>query len=240
MLQTKILSLTALVLAGGLGTRLQSVVEDTPKVLAPVAGHPFLHYILSYLRGQGIKDVILCTGHKAGMVTDYCQSGSKWGLHIRYSVEQEALGTGGAIKNAAPMINSDPLIVLNGDSFAQADLTQMVGYHASKRAQITIALTEVAEKNRFGSVNVDADGSILGFKEKGELGRGLINAGIYVINRDVLDDFPDGKHSIEHQIFPAYVHKGLFGKVIQGSFLDIGTPQSYHAAQTLLAEQVAG
>ena len=230
------LPITTIVLAGGMGTRLKSIVEDTPKVLAPVAGHSFLHYLLSYLRRQGITDVILCTGYQADQVYDYCGDGSKWGLQIRYSSEHEALGTGGAIKNAAPLIISNPFIVLNGDSIVQANLNQLVEFHEEKMAQITIALTKVQEKGRFGSVALSIEDSILGFKEKGEGGKGLINAGIYVIARNVLDDFPVGKHSIEHDIFPLYVNQGLFGKIISGSFIDIGTPESYEIAQMLLAK----
>ena len=228
-------SITALVLCGGLGTRLRPVTGDLPKVLAPVAGHPFLHHILRYLAGQGISDVVLCTGYAAAAVTSYCGDGSWWGIRVRYSHEAEPLGTGGAIKHAQPLIASDPFLVLNGDSMIRADLAHLVHFHLEKQARISLVITEVSDKMRFGSVQLAGDGSIDGFSEKGHQGSGLINAGIYLMDRDVLDAISTGcSASIEHDLFPRFAGKGLYGMVAAGSFIDIGTPEAHALAQTAL------
>lgn len=233
---TDIGSITVLVLAGGMGTRLSPVIGDLPKVLAPVAGRPFLHYVLHYLRNQGISDIVLCTGYGAEQVADYCQDGSRWGVHVRYSAEVQPRGTGGAIKHAQPLIASDPFLVLNGDSLVQADLAHLISFHAEKQTWITIVLVEVPDKARFGSVVLASDDSIAGFNEKGHQGAGLINAGIYLMERAVLEAMPARCNaSVERDVFPCFVGKGLYGMVVPGPFIDIGTPEAYRMAQTVLA-----
>lgn len=227
---------TALVLAGGLGSRLRPVVGNLPKVLAPIAGQPFLSYLLAYLRGQGIADILLSTGYGAEHVSDYCRDGSRWGVRVRYSREAEPLGTGGAIKRAEGLITSDPCLVLNGDSLVRADLARLLAAHAERQARITMALVEVPDKARFGSVLQADGGAIAAFREKGDQGSGLINAGIYVIDRAVLDAIPVGYNvSVERDVFPSFVGKGLYGLVVDAPFIDIGTPEAYAAAQTIAA-----
>lgn len=228
--------LTALILCGGRGSRLRLVIGDLPKVLAPVAGRPFLHYVLHYLRSQDISDVVLCTGYGAEQVLGYCKDGSPWDLHIRDWPEAEQLGTGGAIKHAQFLIASNPFLVLNGDSLVRADLHDLVTFHTEKQARITMILTEVPDKMRFGSVVLASDGSIAGFSEKGSQGAGLINAGIYLMDRAVLEAIPTGRNvSIERDVFPRFMGKGLYGMVTPGPFIDIGTPEAYAMAQTDLA-----
>ncbi len=229
-------STTALVLAGGLGSRLRPVVGALPKVLAPVAGQPFLYHLLDYLHGQGLSDILLSTGYGAEQVMDYCQDGARWDVRVRYSREAEPLGTGGAIKHAEPLIASDPFLALNGDSLVRADLARLLGLHAERRARITMALVEVPDKGRFGSVVLAGDGAIAAFNEKGDRGVGLINAGIYVIDRGALDAIPAGRSvSLEREVFPGFVGKGLYGAVVPGPFLDIGTPEDYALGQTAIA-----
>lgn len=236
MRPTDMTLITALVLAGGPGTRLRPMVGDLPKVLAPVAEHPFLHYVLHYLRNQGILDVVLCTGYGAEQVADYCNDGAQWGVHIRYSPEAKPLGTSGAIKHARSLIASDPFLVLNGDSLVRVDLARLISFHAEKQAQITIVLVEVPDKTRFGSVMLADDGSIARFNEKGGQGAGLINAGIYLMDRAVLEAIPGGSNvSLERDVFPRLVGKELYGMVASGPFIDIGTPKAYAMAQTILA-----
>ena len=230
------LALTTLILAGGLGTRLKSVLNESPKILATVAGTPFIDFVFTYLVKQGIYDVILCTGYEAEQVSNYCQDGSQWGLQIRYSIERDALGTGGAVKNAAPMINSDPFIVMNGDSLAQAEIEHILDFHTKKQALITISLSDVQERGRFGAIELDVDGSIREFNEKEEDGEGLINTGLYVISKDALELFPIGKSSFENDLFPYFIGKGLYGKDISESFIDIGTPEAYALAQLFFAK----
>jgi len=230
---------TALVLCGGLGTRLRSVIGDLPKVLAPVAGRPFLDYVLGYLRDQGISNLILCTGYDARHVHEFCQNGMQWNMRITYSQESEPLGTGGAIKHAERWIDSDPFWVLNGDSLANADLARQERYHREKNAQITLALVETDARNRFGSVILRGDGAVREFAEKSAEGCGLVSAGIYLMNRSVLDVIPPAHPvSLEFDVFPRFVGKGLFGLVAPGPLIDIGTPESYAAAQALVPHRV--
>ena len=238
---TDMTSITTLVLAGGLGTRLRPVIGDLPKVLAPVAGCPFLHYVLQYLRSQGVSDVVLCTGYGAEQVADYCKDGSRWDMRVRYSPEAKPLGTGGAIKHAQFWIASNPFLVLNGDSLVRADLAQLVSFHTEKQARITMVLTEVPDKIRFGSVVLASDGPIAGFSEKGHEGGGLINAGIYLMDRAVLEAIPtESNVSVERGVFPCFVGKGLYGIVVPGPFIDIGTPEAYARAQAVLASWLRG
>lgn len=229
-------SVTTLVLVGGLGARLRPLTGDQPKVLAPVAGRPFLDHVLSYLQGQGVSDVVLCTGYAGESVADYCGSGAQWGERIRFSRENEPLGTGGAIRNAQSLINSDPFLVLNGDSLVQADLAQLVHLHQLRQARISMVLVKVEDQKRFGSVRLGKDDCIVGFDEKGQDGPGLINAGVYAFDRSVLDAIPAGEIvSLEKDIFPRYVGNAFYGITAPGAFIDIGTPDSYIQAQEILA-----
>lgn len=233
-------SLTALVLVGGLGTRLRPVTGGLPKVLVSVAGRPFLDHLLSYLRDQGVSDVVLCTGHASERVADYCGSGERWGLRIHCSVEHKPLGTGGAIKNAGEFISSSPFLVLNGDSLVRADLAQLVQFHGEKRAQISMVLVKVEEQKRFGAVLLGKGDSIVGFEEKGRDGSGTINAGIYLFERSVLESIPaEGCVSVEKDVFPLYAGKGLYGFIASRPFIDIGTPDSLALAQTILTARSA-
>ncbi|MBI3945599.1 MAG: D-glycero-beta-D-manno-heptose 1,7-bisphosphate 7-phosphatase [Armatimonadetes bacterium] len=227
--------MTAVILCGGLGTRLRPVIGDLPKILAPIAGRPFLHSLLAYLRGQGITDVVLATGHGAAAVAACGGDGSARGLRLRYSEETEPLGTGGAIRLAAPQIGSDPFLVLNGDSLVGADLARTVAFHQERGARATLVLAEVPDKTRFGSVLLEPDGRVAGFVEKGASGPGRINAGIYVMNREVLQAIPAGRSvSVEREVFPALVGRGLYGLVAPGPFIDIGTPEAFAEAQRRL------
>jgi len=223
----KLESIPALILVGGFGKRLRSLTKNLPKVLINVRGNPFLHYILEYLHDQGIREVILCTGYKAQEINNYCGDGSKWNLQIAYSSEDQALGTGGAIYNARNMIKSNTFLVLNGDSLFRIDLNSLLDFHVKSMSKISICLTMVDNIKRFGSININPNGTITEFVEKGKSGAGFINAGTYLIEREVFSRFPRKKViSLEYDIFPDFVHKGLYGKLFKGAFLDIGTPRS--------------
>jgi D-glycero-alpha-D-manno-heptose 1-phosphate guanylyltransferase len=228
--------LTALILCGGMGTRIRPAIGDLPKALARVAGDPYLHHMLTYLQSQSVTDAVLCTGYGADEVASYCGDGSRWGMRLRYSVEDEPLGTGGAIKHAEELIDSDPFLVLNGDSLIRADVRDLLSFHKCSNAQITLVLTQVPDKTRFGSALLAQDGSILGFSEKGQHGPGLINAGIYAMNRGILDVIPRGRNaSLELDILPGYAGRGMYGMPISGSFVDIGTPESYGEAHRVIS-----
>nr|HID58313.1 galactokinase [Desulfobacterales bacterium] len=224
--------ITAAILAGGLGTRLRSVVSDRPKVLAEVRGRPFLSYLLDQLAAAGIRYVVLCIGYLGEQVK--AEFGNTYGgLHLVYSQESSPIGTAGALRWALPLFESDPVLVMNGDSFCQVELRDFFSWHLAQNANASLVLTEVRNMQRYGRVNVDVDGHVLSFVEKDERsGPGWINAGIYLINRRLLLTIPEsGGVSLEEEMFPAWIDQGLYGYRSKGRFLDIGTPETYGIAE---------
>lgn len=224
--------MTAAILAGGLGTRLRSLVADRPKVLADVLGRPFLAFLLDYLQSAGVKRVVLCTGYKGEQV--HAAFGDSYGsLRLAYSHEPSPLGTGGALRLALPLLESEAVFVMNGDSFCEFEFGPLQLFHASRNAAATIVLTQVADTARFARIRTDATGRIESFEEKAPThGPGWINGGIYLLNRRLVLTIPSNEAvSLERQVFPLWIHQGLFGYYSQGRFLDIGTPESYAAAE---------
>jgi len=223
--------LDVVTLAGGLGTRLKAALPDLPKVLAPVAGRPFLEYLLIQLRDQGFRDVTLAVGHMAERIEAQFGSGQSLGLGLRYSREHEPLGTGGALRLALALTDSNDLLVLNGDSFFGIDFGALVDFHTRQRAAATIALARVPECARYGSVSIDETGRVLAFREKGETGSGIISGGIYVFARSSIEQIASGrKVSLEQEVLPSLVGHGLYGVLLDGYFADIGTPDAYEEA----------
>jgi len=231
-------NVTAVVLAGGLGTRLRSVLADCPKILAPVNGKPFLAYLLEHLANQGLRDVVLCVGYRNEQV-QAAFGRSYAGLRIAYSCENAPLGTAGALRLALPMLKSDPVLVLNGDSFCRPDLPSFFRWRQAHGAAAALLLTRVPDTRRYGRVQVDDAGLIRAFEEKGEHdGPGWINAGVYLLSRPLLAEIPERTAvSLERESFPAWLGRGLYGCPSESPFLDIGTPSSYAAAEEFLAAE---
>ena len=229
----------AFVLCGGHGTRLRPVLSDRPKSMALISGTPFLQLLLDRLRCQGVDDVILGTGYMAEKIERYFGSGNKFTVRIRYSREDEPLGTGGALKLAEPLI-SDPVLVLNGDSYVEWSLNPMLELFRAKDADIVVVLQAVADVTRYGSVALDHDGRVTEFIEKGiRAGPGLINAGVYLLRKEVVRGLPAGTAiSLERDIFPRLLDRGGYGLVCTGLFIDIGIPDDFKRAQTLLASRI--
>jgi NDP-sugar pyrophosphorylase family protein len=219
----------AAILAGGLGTRLRTVTNGRPKPLVEVAGHPFVEYLLRQVSRAGIREVVLCTGHRADLVAETVGDGRRFGLSISYSVEGEPLGTGGALKRAASLLGGASFLVMNGDSFFDIPLEELFTFHASHEGMPTIALARTTSTARFGDVRIDADCRVTDFAEKpASGGSGLINAGLYVFGPAVLDLIPDRQRvSLETDIFPRLIPTGLFGRPFEGFFVDIGVPADY-------------
>jgi len=219
---------SAVILAGGLGTRLRSILGDLPKALAPVAGKPFLTYQLDWLKRCGVRRVVLCTGYQHQLVQDCLGDGTDLGLSIHYSVEEQPLGTAGALRKAKDKITGT-FLVLNGDTYLDVDLKALLSYHRETAALTTLALMQVDQADRYGTVVVDAGGRISGFCEKGQSGEGLVNAGLYVCEPSLLGCFPEGEPlSLEMDVFPSLARQGLLrGYVVEGYIRDIGTPESY-------------
>jgi len=229
----------AFVLCGGAGTRLRPVLADRPKSMALISGTPFLQLLLDRLRSQGVDDVILGTGYMAEKIESYFGSGNKRAMRIRYSREHEPLGTGGALKLAEPLI-SDPVLVLNGDSYVEWSLVPMLELFRAKDADLVVVLHAVADVTRYASVALNQDGRITEFIEKGiRAGPGLINAGVYLLRKEVVRRLPAGTAiSLERDIFPRLLDRRVYGLVCTGLFIDIGIPDDFKRAQTLLASRI--
>lgn len=223
------------ILAGGLGTRLKSIVADRPKVLAPVAGKPFLAYLLDQLCEAGIAKVILCTGYLADLIE--AEFGRSYrSIELFYSVEDSPLGTAGALRNCLPQISSDYALVLNGDSYCETDIAGLCRWCSGRGAKAAILLNQIEDTSRYGRVVLDDAARITGFVEKGKDGPGLINAGIYLFNKALMKEIPPSQAlSLEKDFFPKWAASGaLFGfRAVIKRFIDIGTPESYEQAQKL-------
>lgn len=223
--------ITAVILAGGFGTRLRSVVPDRPKVLAKIQGKFFLTFLLDYIIKFNFQHVVLCTGYLADQI--HAELGERYGsLQLIYSKETSPLGTGGALSLAYPLFQSEEVFVMNGDSFCYADLTAFRRWHEERKAEVSLVLTRVNDVRRFGQVITDNDGRILRFEEKNNhSGPGWINAGMYMINKKLIEKFAkDVPISLEKEIFPSWIGKKFYGFQSEGRFTDIGTPESYAEA----------
>ncbi|MDD4951547.1 MAG: HAD-IIIA family hydrolase [Desulfovibrionaceae bacterium] len=217
----------AFVLAGGLGTRLAAVLPDRPKVLAEVAGRPFIFYLLDRLAAAGIGRAVLCTGHLAADV-ERAVGRVYPGLAVDYSREDRPLGTAGALSLALSRFDGDPVLVLNGDSLTDAHLAGFLAWFREQGADAAMLLVRVEDCSRFGRVLTEASGAVASFEEKGGAsGPGWINAGVYLFRRAFLERvLPQGPCSLELDVFPRLAGRGLLGFLSQARFLDMGTPES--------------
>jgi len=227
---------TAVVLAGGLGTRLAGVVHDRPKVLAAVRGRPFLAHLLARLAAAGARHVVLCTGHRHEQVS--AAFGTRYaGMRLAYSAEPHPLGTGGALRLALPHLGSDPVLVLNGDSLCDVDLGELWAWHRRHGARASLVAVHVRDATRYGRLEIDRDARVVGFEEKGlASGPSWISAGIYVLARALVEAVPAGHRvSLEREVLPAAIEDGILAFRSRGAaFLDIGTPEAYAAAPTFV------
>jgi mannose-1-phosphate guanylyltransferase len=220
----------ALILAGGEGTRLRPLTSTIPKPVVPLAGRPFIAYMLDWLRGHGVEEAILACGFMAGQVREVLGDGSALGMRLEYVHEPKPLGTGGALKNAEDLLH-DRFLMLNGDVLTDIDLAAQLEQHEQTGARATLALTEVEDPSAYGLVRLAPDRAVREFVEKPRSAERphLINAGAYVLERDVLEQIaPAGiPSSIERDVFPRLIGRGLFGHPARGYWHDIGTPERY-------------
>jgi mannose-1-phosphate guanylyltransferase len=222
----------ALILAGGEGTRLRPLTSTIPKPVVPLAGRPFIAFMIQWVRRHGVDDVILGCGFMAEGVRAVLGDGSGLGVRLRYLEEPKPLGTGGALKFAEELLD-ERFFMLNGDVLTDIDLTAQLEQHKRAGAQATLALYPVEDPSAYGLVRRNPDDSVCEFIEKpgvdDELDTNLINAGAYILQRDVVDGMPPAgtNVSIEREVFPKLVGRGLYGYEASGYWLDIGTPERY-------------
>lgn len=229
------------ILAGGLGTRLRSVVSDVPKCMAPVDGRPFLEWMLAWIELFRPCKIILSLGYLSEVVIDWIESTKKdYSIPIEWVIEDTPLGTGGGIKLALSKVTSPQCIILNGDTFFDVDLNALCKFREQNKTPLAVALKPMKDFDRYGSVTLSADGHITSFNEKKHCESGLINGGIYCIdcNAGLLTEKPV-KFSFEKDVLEPESSNGrLSGFVSDGSFIDIGIPQDYNMAQTFLPANI--
>ncbi|MEZ4721656.1 MAG: nucleotidyltransferase family protein [Flavobacteriales bacterium] len=221
---------SAIILAGGFGTRLQSVVADVPKPMAEIAGRPFLEYLLNYLIYFGVDEIVMSTGHLAHVVSEHFGSNYRT-ARIKYAVEESPLGTGGAIKYAMSQCSASQVLVINGDTFFDVNLNEVFDSHLG--AEITMVLRPIENPDRFGTVELDSKNRVVAFHEKrAGLELGMINAGTYLMNISVFDSFDlPQRFSIETEFFAKHcADLKINGFVRDGYFIDIGIPEEYKRA----------
>jgi len=224
----------AFILAGGLGTRLQSIVSDRPKPLAEIGGKPFLEHQLVILKEHQIREFVLCVGYLHEQIIEHFGDGSRWDVEIEYSIEEHPLGTGGAVKHAERFVDGT-FLVFNGDTHFKCDLSRLIQSHQrlvnETKCLATIALTKVGNPSRYGTVELDDDGMIVDFTEKsGNPVSQYISAGVYAMEPSLLQRIPtEKKVSLELDTFPKFVseERSLAGCLLEGFFIDIGTPEDF-------------
>lgn len=222
------------ILCGGLGKRLRSVVDDRPKVMAEIKNEPFLDILIEYAASFGFKRFILCVGYMSEAIgKHYKQKATPF--EIIFSEEKEPLGTGGAIKNARSLIQSDPFLAMNGDSFCKLDFRDFYKFHTMKRAMLSVALSKLKNDQSSGVVILDEDGRIAQFKEKVESAKGgYSSVGIYLMQQEIFHSMGKKAFSLEYDIFPNLVGKDCYGYYRGDEFIDIGTPQNLVNAEAFL------
>jgi NDP-sugar pyrophosphorylase family protein len=225
----------AVLLVGGLGTRLRSVVPSAPKPMAAVGDRPFLELLVRQLSCQDIRRLVLCTGYRAQQIESALGDGHAWDATIEYSRETQPLGTAGAVKFAEPLLRDcSDFLVMNGDSFMEMDFRDLLHFHRESGGIASMAVFRTKNEKRYGTVQAGADGLVSGFLEKSDADQnGLVNAGVYAFSRRILDYIPEGASSLERDIFPRVLSQGVFASEQQGVFIDIGTPDDYARAQGL-------
>lgn len=227
----------AIVLAGGLGTRLRASFPDVPKPLVPVAGRPFLLWLLDWLRSQDVKRIHLAAGYKAQQIVEWARRQDVADVTLTVSSEPDPLGTAGGLRYAAVNVDGSRFLVLNGDSFLPAlSIATLLQRHGTGGHAATLAVTRVSSAGRYGTVEFDEDGRLLAFREKADRAEGWVNGGVYVVSREILQRIPlQGPSSLETDIFPVLAKEGRIGVLeTPPPLLDMGTPDGLRALEAYI------
>ena len=226
----------AILLCGGLGKRLRPVLGGKQKVMAEIKKRPFLDIVIKYVAKFGFKRFILCVGYKGDEIKRYYQNKENRGIEIIFSEEKDLLGTGGAIKNAEPLIKSSPILIMNSDSLCEFDLKKFLDFHSAKNALVSMVLADIKGTTDYGAVSLGESCNITGFNEKSSAAKGgFISIGVYLFEKAALSSMPQsGKFSLEYDFFPKILNKMFFGYVTKEPFIDIGTPEKYKKAKGIL------
>lgn len=229
-IRSELEKIDVVILCGGLGTRLRPVSGDLPKVLMPFAGKPFIDILIESSLPFGFRRFILCVGHLQEKIRDHFRARD---YEVLFSEEAEPLGTGGAVKNARPLITGSSFLLLNGDSICPTDLSKFKDFHVRKGGVLSIVLTRPLSENAYGMVELDREDRITAFREKAEARKGsFINAGIYLAERRIFNLMPEAaRFSMETDLIPAVLPNGCYGFVTDAELVDIGTPERYARAQ---------
>lgn len=230
----------ALILAGGLGTRLREAVPDLPKPMAPIRNRPFLEHQMDYWIGQGVTRFILSVGYKHGLIEAHFGSAYRQ-CPVVYAREDSPLGTGGGLLLGLSQAQGDSVLVLNGDTFFEVNLTQMRVRHDTSQADITVALRRIAHNDRYGEVALDVQGNVATFSAAASGGEGIINGGVYLVRPAALLGLgyaPGDKVALEQDLFPCLLNTGkrVAGFVSDTNFIDIGIPDDYYRAADVLPD----
>ncbi len=226
-----------LILCGGFGSRLKSVIDDRPKPMAEIKNRPFLDILIDFAASFGFKRYILCIGYKGDFIKQYYKE-NKRGLLFVFQEEKEPLGTGGAIKNAEPMIRSERFLVMNGDSICTVNMKDFLAFHMRKGGIASIVQTTIENADDYGVIRLDENQRVTSFSEKdSNEGSGLINAGVYIFEKAALREIPpQEKCSLEYQIFPRIIHRGVYGYITDNRLFDIGTPSRLAIARKYISD----
>lgn len=220
----------AILLAGGLGTRLRSVVSDRPKPMALIQGKPFMEYVVMELKRQGIDEIIFAVGYKGTMVEDYFKDGKAFGVRAAYAYEETLLGTAGAIRNAARFMTGETVLVLNADTFYRTSYDRLSQLKREENLDMALVLRRVPDISRYGEAILENQ-MLVGFNEKTTQSRpGTINGGVYLLSGELISRIPEGKVSLEQEMIPKWMKEGcrIGGFVNDGYFIDIGIPEDYY------------
>jgi len=228
--------LEAIILVGGKGTRLKSISGDTPKPLVKIGGKPFLYWILEGLQEQGFSRVVLATGYRSEFLKSKVLSDNPVSMELIFVEEKIPLGTGGAIKNAFKSISSNRALVLNGDSYCDINFRTALELSQKNHKSITMIGVHVDNVERYGAIEVDEQGNLLRMSEKGSLGSGYINSGIYVVDRCVFDVVPGGVFSFEREVLSNRLNE-ISCYMSDNYFVDIGIPADYKLANKYFYEK---